>query len=827
MPGALPAASPLVLEFPCEGSGATVYVGCDGLPCTERPGNGGCRVWDYASPEAAIAECIGLSRGMTAKHAAYNTGFSGAKLVVDASEAAGGARGLDKTALMATVADALEGLGGGVYTGCDLNTDDADMAELSAQTPYVLAGLGSRVDTNVATGHGVFGALQGAFAARGEGVRGKRFFVHGSGKVGSTVASLLAKAGAEVLTFDAVPAAADVPGCRNVSSVGDWPVLAAGCDALVPCSISGLLDEGLVETLLSPPPGKEEGEGEGPDQESPGRLSLVLGASNLPFADESALSTLLAGGVDFVPESVSSAGAILVDSIECFDNEGYRSRHPEVIYAYVRHLTFQKTAAVLRAAGGDPRQIASRVRAFSAEAARDPPAGEGFSAWAEANTEKCDYLVVGGGVAGTAAALELARAAATEGSGARTVLLEAREVATAEGSSNGDSRMYRRMYSQEYFSEMQRRALELWSELESALPPGEGPLLREHGLLFYGDTDTGETVEGSVPGARATMERLGLEHEWLEGPEALEARWGSTAGMRCRPGDAGVFEPGAGSIRASDACRAMAGLASAAGASVIEGEAAVSVSRTGVEGEVEVVTSQGRVFRTPRLVLAAGAWTNEVLKPLGAEFELEVHRVHWGHYRVAAGREAAAGMPQWFCFRKSEGRDGGLYYGFPPEHDCPAGDLVKVGVDFTPREPGHVGTSMDGFQRGADPGVGEMMDAFLAEHWAGAELERVDLQCSPYTMTCDGAFVLDRLPGCPEVVVFTGGSGRAFKFGPLLGRLMAELARGDEPSYDLGPLSALREGVLRRPADAAGGAEAPASPPEQAPAGNKSARVAR
>jgi sarcosine oxidase len=405
-------------------------------------------------------------------------------------------------------------------------------------------------------------------------------------------------------------------------------------------------------------------------------------------------------------------------------------------------------------------------------------------------------------VAGTAAALELARAAAEEGSGARTVLLEAREVASAEGSSHGDSRMYRRMYSQEYFSEMQRRALELWSDLESALPPGEGPLLREHGLLFYGDTDTGETVEGSVPGVRATMERLGLAHEWLEGPEALEARWGA-AGMRCRPGDAGVFEPGAGSIRASDACRAMAGLASAAGASVIEGEAAVSVSRSGVEGEVEVVTSQGRVFRTPSLVLAAGAWTNEVLEPLGAEFELEVHRVHWGHYRVAAGLEAAAAMPQWFCFRKAKGRDGGLYYGFPPEHDCPNGDLVKVGVDFTPREPGHVEASMAGFRRGADPGVAEMMDAFLAEHWTGAELERVDLQCSPYTMTRDGAFVLDRLPGCPEVVVFTGGSGRAFKFGPLLGRLMAELARGVEPSFDLAPLSALREGVLRSPAAAA------------------------
>ena len=32
---------------------------------------------------------------------------------------------------------------------------------------------------------------------------------------------------------------------------------------------------------------------------------------------------------------------------------------------------------------------------------------------------------------------------------------------------------------------------------------------------------------------------------------------------------------------------------------------------------------------------------------------------------------------------------------------------------------------------------------------------------------------------------------------------MAELARGVEPSFDLAPLSALREGVLRSPAAAA------------------------
>jgi sarcosine oxidase len=42
-------------------------------------------------------------------------------------------------------------------------------------------------------------------------------------------------------------------------------------------------------------------------------------------------------------------------------------------------------------------------------------------------------------------------------------------------------------------------------------------------------------------------------------------------------------------------------------------------------------------------------------------------------------------------------------------------------------------------------------------------------------MTPDGDFILDRIDG---VVVCGGDSGHAFKFGPLLGRLVADLALG-------------------------------------------------
>ncbi len=55
-------------------------------------------------------------------------------------------------------------------------------------------------------------------------------------------------------------------------------------------------------------------------------------------------------------------------------------------------------------------------------------------------------------------------------------------------SSFGDSRMYRRMYDKAYYTRMQEAALTLWQGLEKEC--GQR-IISAHGLLFYGDTDTG------------------------------------------------------------------------------------------------------------------------------------------------------------------------------------------------------------------------------------------------------------------------------------------------------------------------------------------------
>ena len=150
--------------------------------------------------------------------------------------------------------------------------------------------------------------------------------------------------------------------------------------------------------------------------------------------------------------------------------------------------------------------------------------------------------------------------------------------------------------------------------------------------------------------------------------------------------------------------------------------------------------------------------------------------------------------PQWFCFQRERGDDGGLYYGFPVlSHTADGRPRIKAGIDWAPKE-----------LRVAEPNamcseaparLVELLDTFLFNELDGVQ-ERVETVMSPYSMTSDVNFVLDRLT--PKLSLFAGGSGQAFKFAPLVGDSLARLACGESPA---GPLleSSARAGAPARP----------------------------
>jgi sarcosine oxidase len=58
-----------------------------------------------------------------------------------------------------------------------------------------------------------------------------------------------------------------------------------------------------------------------------------------------------------------------------------------------------------------------------------------------------------------------------------------------------------------------------------------------------------------------------------------------------------------------------------------------------------------------------------------------------------------------------------------------------------------------------------------------------------YTMVPDGHFIIDRLPGHPQIVVASPCSGHGFKFAPVIGEILADLAMAGRTEHDISRFS--------------------------------------
>jgi sarcosine oxidase len=61
----------------------------------------------------------------------------------------------------------------------------------------------------------------------------------------------------------------------------------------------------------------------------------------------------------------------------------------------------------------------------------------------------------------------------------------------------------------------------------------------------------------------------------------------------------------------------------------------------------------------------------------------------------------------------------------------------------------------------------------------------LSLRACLFTNTVDEHFVIDTLPGAPQVIVASPCSGHGFKFASVVGEVLADLATGVTPRLDL------------------------------------------
>ena len=382
-----------------------------------------------------------------------------------------------------------------------------------------------------------------------------------------------------------------------------------------------------------------------------------------------------------------------------------------------------------------------------------------------------DVAVVGLGGLGSAAAYWLARR------GANVVGFEQFELGHVRGASHDHSRIIRRSYHTPEYVRLAAQAYDAWRAVEAES--------RQRMITITGGVDL-FPVDAAIDHSTYTHS-LDVEHvpyEWIDGAE-IRRRWPAFASGSLVTDDVmGVYSPQTGIVPAGPGTKVMQDLAAARGA-VLRSNTPVRAIRP-VGGEVDIVTDEG-VQRVGSVVITADAWTNRVLHDLDLSIPLAVLREQVSYFPHADLTPFDVGrFPVWIWM------DDPSFYGFPVFGDMAA---VKGAEDCGGRE---VEPDTRTFE--PDEQMEGRLGAFMRDLVGGGFGAPRTTTCL-YTLTSDRDFVLDRLPGYPQVSVALGAA-HGFKFASWFGRTLAGLAMGDEPADDLTPFSFTRPS-LHAPIDRA------------------------
>ena len=99
--------------------------------------------------------------------------------------------------------------------------------------------------------------------------------------------------------------------------------------------------------------------------------------------------------------------------------------------------------------------------------------------------------------------------------------------------------------------------------------------------------------------------------------------------------------------------------------------------------------------------------------------------------------------------------------------------------------------------RGVDPADQRRVIDFCRAHLPQLADRPTEHSVCLYTITPDRHFVVDRHPGHPRVAFAAGLSGHGFKFVPVLGRILADLALDGRTDLPIEFLSARRPALAR------------------------------
>ena len=254
------------------------------------PSAGGCRMWAYASAEAALEDALRLSRAMSYKNAVADLELGGGKAVI-----IGDSRTRKTPELFEAFGRAVEQVCGRYWAAEDVGITPVDLAHARKHSKYV-AGLtghpAASGDPSPITAEGVFRGIELCVRrAYGSGLGGMTVAIQGVGHVGGILADKLHAAGAKLIVTDVNEAAARAVADRTGAELTKPDaIFDAHAQVFAPCALGGAINAETLPRL---------------------KARVIAGGANNQLATADAGRALYEKGLTYAPDYVINGGGII------------------------------------------------------------------------------------------------------------------------------------------------------------------------------------------------------------------------------------------------------------------------------------------------------------------------------------------------------------------------------------------------------------------------------------------------------------------------------------------------------------------------------------
>ncbi len=370
-----------------------------------------------------------------------------------------------------------------------------------------------------------------------------------------------------------------------------------------------------------------------------------------------------------------------------------------------------------------------------------------------------DVIVVGVGTMGAATCAYLAH------KGVHVLGLEQHTIPNDLASHSGYTRIIRKAYYEhpDYVPLLQR-SYELWQQLQWKVGT---TLYHETGILYLGH-QTSPVLQGCLDSSH--LYNIPVE-QWSRAKTKdrfpqfhyPEQNWIS------------LWEPEAGYLDVHESITSFYKTALDDGAEIHEHE---HIMEWHQHDDTITIQTDKSTYLTKKVIFTTGAWTQKILPSLISSLKVTRQTLAWQEMPDNA-KYTHPHFPCWFLHDPEKG----MYYGFPDadikDKNEPFGIKIALHVQGDEVSPGQMDRSV------------HIEDEAIIQHFNEQYLPEAihapkNYKTCMYTNTPDEHFIIDYLPQSnSQVIIACGFSGHGFKFAPVIGEVLGQMAMGEKLTLDI------------------------------------------